>query len=189
MKIIEDIDSVPRRPYAMTIGKFDGVHAGHMALLKKTVEYGKNLGIQSLVFTFRPNPAEVLSGKPFTPLISEREKAGVLSGIGIDILLNYPFDRQFADITPEEFMKLIFEDLECRALAVGDSFRFGKGRKGDGSMLSRAGRAYGAVVEIVRHIDIDGEPVSSSRIREAISRKDYALAQRLLGRSVEGIQA
>jgi len=173
-----------KQPHAMTIGKFDGMHTGHMALLKKTVEYAKNLGILSLVFTFFPNPSAVLCGKPFVPLISEREKTNILAGMGIDILVNYPFDRQFAAIPPEQFIKMIFNDLECRALVIGEGFRFGKDRKGSVSMLSGAGRVYGAVVEIVKNIEIDGEPVSSSRIRKAISNNNTALAERLLGRPI-----
>ena len=187
MRIVSDknLDRL-KQPHAVTVGKFDGMHIGHMALIGKTVEYAKNLGIPSLVFTFYPNPVSVLSGKPFMPLISEHEKTEILSGTGIDILLNYPFDRAFADISPEAFIKLLFDDLECRALAVGESFRFGKDRKGEDSMLAEAGKAYGAIVEIVESILIDGEPVSSSRIREAVAEKNYALAERMLGRPAKG---
>ena len=182
MKILTDKKLNFKQPHAITIGKFDGIHAGHTALIKRTVEYAKSLGILSLVFTFNPNPAAVLTGKPFEPLIGEDEKIGILSGMGVDILYNYPFDKTFAEISPEAFVKLIFIDLKCRALAVGESFRFGKDRKGGGSMLAEAGKRYGAIVEIVKSVKIDGEPVSSSRIREAIAGNNYALAGRLLGR-------
>jgi len=185
MKIISDKQLSLKQPHAMTIGKFDGMHAGHMALMKRTAEYAKSMGIASLVFTFHPNPISVLSGEPFVPLISERQKINILASLGIDILVNYPFDRAFANISPEAFMKLIFEDLDCRVLVVGESFRFGKHRQGDVSMLAKAGKTYAAVVDIVKSIRIDGEPVSSSRIRKAIAGNQYVLAERLLGRPVE----
>ncbi|MDR2649458.1 MAG: GNAT family N-acetyltransferase [Clostridiales bacterium] len=188
MRIISDKALNLNQPHAMTIGKFDGMHLGHMALIKKTIEYAKLLGIPSMVFTFQPNPAAVLSGNPFEPLISEEQKAEILSGLGIDILLNYPFDRAFARISPAAFMGLIFEDLRCRALTVGESFCFGKDRKGEAEMLKSAGKIYGAAVEIVKNIRLDGEPVSSSRIREAAANNDLTLAERLLGRPLKGIQ-
>ena len=182
MRIISDKTISLHRPNAMTIGKFDGIHLGHMALLNKTIGYSVKLSMPSIVFTFHPNPVSVLSGKPFKSLISENQKMNILSAIGIDILINYPFDRAFADISPDDFMRFIFEDLQCRALIIGESFRFGKGRMGEASTLVSAGNACGAIVEIVKSVDIDGEPVSSTRIREAIADKKYALAERLLGR-------
>jgi len=185
MTIITDKQLNLKRPHAMTIGKFDGMHAGHIALVRKTVGYAKSLGVSSLVFTFYPNPVSVLSGKPFEPLITERQKISILSGMGIDTMVNYPFDREFADISPGAFIELIFRDLECRALVVGESFRFGKDRSGEDSMLAEAGDSYGAIVEIVKNIEIDGVPVSSSRIRKAAADKDFALAERLLGRPIK----
>ena len=185
MKIVTDKELNLKQPHAITIGKFDGMHAGHMALIKKTVEYAKHLGIPSLAFTFYPNPVSVLSGKSFEPLICECEKIEILSEMGIDILINYPFDTAFAGISPEAFIKLIFMGLKCRVLVVGESFRFGKDRRGDDSMLEEAGKIYGVIVDIVKSIQIDGGPVSSSRIRNAVADRDYALAERLLGRSLK----
>ena len=185
MRIITDKQLKLRQPHAMTIGKFDGMHAGHMALMRKTVAYAKSLGIPSLVFTFQPNPISVLSSEPFEPLISEDTKRRVLSGLGIDILVNFPFDRAFANSSPEAFMKMIWEDLECRALVVGESFRFGRDRTGGASLLAKYGQAYGALVDIVKSVEIDGAPVSSSRIRKALAAGNRALAERLLGRPVE----
>ena len=169
----------------MTIGKFDGLHPGHMKLIKRTVEAAKNLGLPSMVFTFYPNPISVLSGKPFEPLLSERQKTDILSGLGVDILLNFPFDKDFAAISPEEFMKLVFLDLKCKVLIIGESFRFGKDRQGRASMLAGAGKTYGAAVEILKNVEIDNEPVSSSRIRKAIDSGSIILAERLLGRPLK----
>ena len=81
-------------------------------------------------------------------------------------------------------MKLIFADLQCRALVVGENFRFGKDRKGDISMIVTMGKNYGASIEIVKNIELDGSPISSSYIRKAIADKDILLAERLLGRPI-----
>ncbi|MDR1559317.1 MAG: FAD synthetase family protein [Clostridiales bacterium] len=185
MRIISDKTFNLNQPHAMTIGKFDGMHLGHMALFKKAIEYAKSLGVFSMVFTFHPNPAAILSGKPFEPLLSEEQKADILSGLGIDILLNYPFDKAFAAVSPDAFIRIIFDELRCRALIVGENFRFGSGGNGETAMLRSAGKEYGALVEIVKNIELDGEPVSSSRIREALANNDAALAERLLGRRIK----
>ena len=169
----------------MTIGKFDGMHLGHIALIKRTIEHAKNLCLPSLVFTFYPNPISALSDKPFEPLLSEQQKISILYGLGIDTLINYPFDKDFADISPNAFIKLVFADLKCRALIVGEGFRFGKDRKGEASMFLKAGRIYGAIVEIFKNIELYGEPVSSTRIRKAIADGDISLAECLLGRPIE----
>ena len=153
-----------------------------MALIKGTIRYAKDLCLPSMVFTFRPNPISVLTGQPFKPLLSESQKTDILSGLGLDLLVNYPFDRVFAGISPDAFMKLIFDDLQCRALTIGEDFRFGKDREGDSSMLVKIGKKYGAIVDIIDNIELDGEPVSSSRIHKAIADNDLLLAERLLGR-------
>ena len=188
MEIISDKYINLMQPIAMTIGKFDGIHLGHMALIKKTVEYARNLCIPSMVFTFNPNPVSVLSGKIFTPLLNEQQKISILSGMGIDILVNYPFDKAFASISADAFMRLIFADLKCRALIVGESFSFGKDRKGEVFMLVNTGKRYGAIVEVMKNLELDGEPVSSSRIRKAIECNDIPLAERLLNRPIEALE-
>jgi len=184
MKIISNKHINLRQPHVITIGKFDGMHLGHIALIKRTIEYAKNLNLPSMVFTFHPNPISVLSGKPFEPLLNEEQKISILTGLGIDVLVNYPFDREFAAITPNAFLKLVFVDLKCRALIVGKGFRFGKDRKGEASMLVKVGKAYGAAVEITENIELHGEPVSSTRIRKAIADGNIPLAECLLGRPI-----
>jgi riboflavin kinase/FMN adenylyltransferase len=185
MKIISEKHIIMRRPHAMTIGKFDGLHPGHIALIKKTIDYAKNMNMPSMVFTFQPNPISVLSGKQFEPLLNERQKIDILSDLGVDILVNYPFNKAFANISPDEFMKLIFVDLKCHALIVGEYFRFGKDRKGEASTLINAGKKYGAIVDIVKNVEMDNEPISSSRIRDTIDNGNKALTERLLGRPLE----
>jgi len=184
MKIISDKHINILRPHAITIGKFDGLHLGHMALIKKTIDYAERLNIPSMVFTFHPSPISVLTGIPFEPLLSEEQKIGILAEMGIDILINYPFDRSFANIPPKAFMTLLFEGLGCRALTIGEGLRFGKNRQGECSALVEAGKKYGAIVEIVKIIKLDGEPISSSRIRQAIADNNIPLAERLLGRPI-----
>jgi riboflavin kinase/FMN adenylyltransferase len=170
------------RPTAVTIGKFDGLHLGHMALIRRTLFFAERLSLQSLVFTFNTYPSAVLAGRSPIPLMSWEQKSAELAALGVDILFNCPFDREFAAIPPEGFCRIVFDNLKCRALVVGRNFRFGKGRAGSAELLKQQGESRGAIVEIMDSVCIDGEPVSSTRIREAISSGDTALAERLLGR-------
>ena len=173
------------QPQAITIGKFDALHLGHIALIEKTIIYAKKLNILSTVLTFHPSPASVLYNKPYKPILDEDQKTRLLTDLGIDIVIKYPFDETFANISPDEFMKLLFEDFQCYALVVGESFRFGKGKRGETSMLTNKGKNCGVIVDIVKNIELDGITISSSYIRKSIENNDIQLAERLLGRRLD----
>jgi len=182
MKIISGKNITIQQPQAITIGKFDALHLGHIALIKKTIAYAKKLNIMSTVITFHPSPITVLHNKPYKPILDEEQKIRILSDLGIDILVKYPFDKTFANISPDAFVKLLFEDLQCHALVVGENFRFGRDKRGETSMLANKGKKYGVIVDIVKNIELDGTTVSSSYIRKAIENNNIQLAERLLGR-------
>jgi riboflavin kinase/FMN adenylyltransferase len=171
-------------PVAMTIGKFDGLHLGHLLLIKKTVSYARSLGIPSLVFTFNPSPLTVFAKAPVLPLMPEDEKSAVLHDLGVDILFNYPFTRAFSQKSPESFCKFIFEDLFCKVLVIGKNFRFGRNRAGNAALLKHVGKRHGALVDIIENVWLYGEPVSSTRIRNAIESGNLLLAEELLGHSL-----
>jgi len=167
-----------------TIGNFDGVHLGHRAVIAQLERVGECFGQPSTVVVFEPQPQEYFrgAGAParLTPL---RDKLALLSDVGVDHLLCLRFGRVLAQTSAEDFIRQVLVDaLGVRQLVVGDDFRFGHGRKGNFSTLLEAGRRLGFGVEEAETCQVDGERVSSTRIREALGAGRLQEAERLLGR-------
>lgn len=167
-----------------TIGNFDGVHRGHQALLKLLKERSQALQLPSLVLTFEPQPAEYFArGAPVARLTRFREKVYYLAQAGVDKVCVLRFDAALAALTAESFIEeILCGRLKVKHLIVGDDFRFGHGRQGDVVLLKNAGERLGFSVEIMPSMLIEGQRVSSTRIRQALGVADHALAERLLGR-------
>jgi riboflavin kinase/FMN adenylyltransferase len=170
-----------------TIGNFDGVHLGHARVMGQVQERAQALGLPAVVITFEPLPHEYFVGaeRP-ARLTGLRDKLIVLKRLGIERVLCLRFDHRLANLEPEAFIQhILVEGLGIRYLVVGDDFRFGKGRVGDFTMLQRAGRAHGFEVTHTETYSIDGERVSSTRVRAALNAGQMALARRLLGRTYQ----
>lgn len=176
----------------VTIGNFDGVHLGHKALIDMVKERAKSLHVHSTVITFEPQPMEYFA-RPKIPLFRKgdgvarltrwREKFCALAGTGIDQVLVLRFNRKLAELRAEEFIKkVLVDDLAIEHIIVGDDFRFGRKREGDFQFLEQAGERYGFTVEKMPSVLIDGERVSSTRIREALDKGELKEAEHLLGR-------
>jgi riboflavin kinase/FMN adenylyltransferase len=168
----------------LAIGNFDGVHLGHRALLERLTAVGRQHGLPPAVMTFEPHPREL-----FTPdqaparLTSLREKLALLEACGIEEVYLLHFSRKLAGLTAEEFIeRVLVQGLAVRHLIIGDDFRFGKGRAGDFARLQAAGQQQGFDVESMHTIEIGGERVSSSAVRDALGAGDLEHAARLLGR-------
>jgi len=169
---------------AVTVGKFDGLHAGHAELISKTTEYAKKYNLKSVVFSFCPSPAEFFSGNASKWIFSKSERRDLLlaSDTGADRCVEYPFAK-LADMPPETFIKKILRDeFNCAALIVGEGFRFGKERSGDFETLKRICPPCGIEAVPVPRVTFGGEAVSSSRIKKLLSEGDVPGANRLLGR-------
>lgn len=136
--------------------------------------------LQSAVLSFEPHPMTVLGEKPVRRLGGAGEKIYYLSDINILYLLR--FTKDFSRQSAEEFAELLFARLRAKYVAAGENFRFGRGRRGDLSLLRREGKKYGAEVAGVPLQTIDGAAISSGRIRECLRRGDFAAAAELLGR-------
>ncbi|MEQ1507525.1 MAG: bifunctional riboflavin kinase/FAD synthetase [Myxococcota bacterium] len=166
----------------VTIGNFDGVHLGHRALIDATRARAAALGAPAVVVTFDPAPRDVLRPDNGIPRIQSLDrKRAHLEAAGLDAMVIQPFDRALAAMTPEAFAaRHLGEHLGVRALVVGHDFRFGRARAGSAATLREV---LGVPVEEVeaRAIAGDDAPVSSSRIREALTAGDVAGAARLLG--------
>jgi riboflavin kinase/FMN adenylyltransferase len=167
-----------------TIGNFDGVHLGHQSVIGELAEEGQDLGLPTLIMTFEPQPMEVFKPDDSPARLTRlREKLRALSRYAVDRVLCVQFNKRFASITAEAFVKQILVDgLGVKHLVVGDDFRYGKGRLGDLASLKAAGSQYGFEVANMRTFSIDNQRVSSTRIRDALAKGDLIEAEKLLGR-------
>ncbi|WP_294948976.1 bifunctional riboflavin kinase/FAD synthetase [Sulfurivirga sp.] len=168
----------------VTIGNFDGVHRGHQQVLARLNEAGARLGLPTVVMLFEPHPVEFFAPeKAPVRLMNLREKVAALTEQGVDYVLMARFDAAFAALPAEAFVRdILAARLRARFVSVGDDFRFGAGRQGDFHLLQRLGAELGFEVAHQPTFEIDGERVSSTRIRSALAVPDLALAERLLGR-------
>lgn len=167
-----------------TIGNFDGVHRGHQAILARLRERARALGVPSCVVIFEPQPREFFAPTQAPARLTRlREKLALLADQGVDRVLCLAFNRRLRELSAAEFVHAVMvEGLGVRHLEVGDDFRFGCDRAGDFDFLCQAGQAEGFSVEAARTVEVDGERVSSTRVREALVAGDLALVERLLGR-------
>ena len=168
----------------MCIGAFDGLHLGHQALVGRTVERARALGVAAVAVTFEPLPREHFASdaKP-SRLTLARAKYEGLRALGIDLVGLLRFNDRLASMSAEAFVRqVLVERLGAREVWVGPGFRFGKGRAGDLALLQELGEAHGFIAREVEPVMDGGERVSSTRIRAALAAGDFDVAERLLGR-------
>lgn len=172
------------RGCVLTIGKFDGVHLGHEAVLAKLVRKAQELNLPSVVMLFEPQPEELfMPDKAPARLSRLRDKYARLEQLGIDRLLCIKFNPEFASQTPDYFVEhLLVEQLGVEYLVVGDDFRFGKARAGDFDYLLQAGERFGFDVINTDSFCFDESRISSSMIRELLAQDDLKGVTAMLGR-------
>ena len=169
-----------RRPTALALGSFDGLHAGHRNVIRHAV--GDDRGVPTVV-SFWPHPREVLSGETRLWLDLPSEKLDLLAPLGIEQLVLVPFTKDLARLSAEAFVdQVLIDTLEARRIAVGTNFRFGHNREGDSALLQELGSKRGIEVRLVPIVTDQGGRMSSSRIRSALETGDLDTAQLLLGR-------
>lgn len=188
MQVIRGIHNLgdDHRGCVVTLGNFDGVHHGHQLLIAHARAKAKELSAPSLLLTLEPQPREFFTdGQTPVParLTRFREKASLLRDAGIDYLLCVPFNRLTADTGPSDIINdWLIRRLGVRYIVVGDDFRFGRNAAGDYEMLRAAGDKAGFGVSQLGTLSIDGERVSSTRVREVLAEANFELAEKLLGR-------
>lgn len=190
MKIITELDKLNiREKTAVAIGKFDGIHVGHKELLSKILEKKKD-GLKATVFTFDPSPEEFFVGHSVPQLFTREEKLKAFQELGVDILVMFPLNDETAATDPEEFVRrILVNELNAGFIAAGSDVSFGDKGKGDSKLLERLGKELSYELCIIDKVKIDGEEVSSTRVRNAVSDGDMDLTERLLGTkySISGI--
>lgn len=168
---------------AVALGKFEGIHLGHQLLIDKVLAQ-KEKGYRSVVFTFDRPPASVIKGDSMIQQIyTKEERRALLSNMGLDVMIEHPFTREFMNLTPEEFIRDILVDkVGAKVIVVGKDFRFAKNRSGDVNMLEDLSEELGYELIVFDKLAIDGHVVSSTRIRDLLDHANMEEAETLLGR-------
>jgi riboflavin kinase/FMN adenylyltransferase len=168
-----------------TIGNFDGVHLGHQTIIDQVREKAVELGVPSVVMVFEPQPREFFQGIDAPPrLMPFRQKFEALLRSGIDIVLCLRFDENFRGYSGMGFIEdVLIDGLGVHHLVVGDDFRFGCDRAGDFALLRSVGKERGFSVENTRTVEVAGDRVSSTRIRQVLGENRLEDAEALLGHS------
>lgn len=169
----------------LSIGNFDGVHLGHQALLNKLQAEGQRLHAPVMVMIFEPQPMEFFSPETAPPRLTRlRDKYKHLASLGIDYLLCVNFNKHFAAMSAETFVTdLLVDKLATRFVVVGDDFRFGAERLGNIDLLIAQGHKYGfTAIKTESFLGQQGQRISSTVIRQALSQNDFVTCEAMLGR-------
>ena len=185
-RIYRSLDEIDGRfgPCALSIGNFDGVHAGHRRILRRVVALAGEQGWKPSALTFHPHPARIVAPDRAPRLLTApEERCRLMQEEGIAQVLILPFTRELSRLSPEEFARGILEEkLNARAVLVGANFRFGYQHAGDMSTLGELGRKLGFLTEALPAVAVRGRVVSSSEIRRLLQAGAVSLACRLLER-------
>jgi riboflavin kinase/FMN adenylyltransferase len=186
MRVLRDLRELrePLQKSCLTIGNFDGVHLAHQKLLQRVVETARPLGAVAAAITFEPHPVKFLAPEYAPKLLTPLDhKIQLVERQGIDLLLVLPFTRELAHLSPLEFVReILVKPLRVASVHVGPNFRFGYRQSGDTEVLRELACQEGFHLEIVPLVEVRGERVSSTRIRELLVAGRVDTAGRLLGR-------
>jgi riboflavin kinase / FMN adenylyltransferase len=186
MDFVRGMGSLPLRggPVAVTIGFFDGVHRGHQTVLRRTVDVAAARGLRPIAVTFDRHPREVLDPGAEPPLLTTLErKASLIAELGIETLVVLDFTDDFSRWPPEDFVeRVLVGGVHAEHAVVGSNFTFGFKATGNLAVLTDLGAAQGFSVEAISLLKLDGRPVSSSSIREAVAAGNLEWPTLALGR-------
>ena len=180
---LEAAGALPARPLHLAIGMFDGVHLGHRAVIDAAVRAARQSGGSAAVLTFWPHPSALFRPANPTLLIQEGPtKAAVLLTLGVEAVITQAFTPELAGIAADEFLPWLKRRLpHLAAVYVGENFRFGRGRLGDVGVLVASAPPHAVSVFSAPRVSLDGEPISSTRIRRLLETGEMAAANALLG--------
>lgn len=179
--ITKTTDFYLREESAAAIGKFDGVHVGHRRLLEEILGQ-KKAGRKACVFTFDPQPSVFFGKTEEKELSTREEKRRLFAALGVDILIEFPLNRETAAMLPQTFVsEVLFGRMRAGFVAAGTDISFGAGGVGDAALLKRMAAESGVDVRIIEKVAVDGQEVSSTLVRKAVEEGDMPLTERLLG--------
>lgn len=166
---------------AVAIGKFDGVHRGHRKLLAEILRQ-KEDGLLAAIFTFEPSPEVFFGMSPSRELSTREEKRALFEEMGIDILVEFPFNRETAAISPEDFvLKILVGKMRTRFVAAGTDLSFGDRGKGNFALLNSLARHYGFETKMIDKVEQDGKVISSTLVRNLVEEGEMEEAAACLG--------
>ena len=171
------------RPIHLAIGMFDGVHLGHRAVIEAAVQSARRTGGVAGVLTFFPHPSALLRPDRPTRLIHDTAvKVRLLQALGVEWVITQPFTKDFAAVSAEELIPMLKRSMpSLQGIYVGENWRFGQGRRGDVAFLIGEGQKHAVSVFSAPRVNMDGEPISSTRVRALLETGQIAAANALLG--------
>lgn len=191
MKVYRGLEHIPPIQGAvLTVGTFDGVHAGHRRILEHIRETARNTGGESVILTFHPHPRSVLGTSPVPLLQTPEEKIQTLEALGIDHLIIVPFTTAFASMPAADYVRdVLVNPIHPQRIIIGYDHQFGKNREGNFQLLENLRQQYQYQLEEIPAAVIDDCAVSSTQIRKALNAGDVERAAILLGRpySLSGV--
>jgi len=184
MQVFHDLShSISDLPTVLTIGAFDGIHLGHQQLIRSVVESARASDRRAALVTFFPLPSVVLGRAAPFYLTSNEEKLAQLERLGLDVVVIVEFTPETAQIRAAQFVNLLIENLQMREMWIGHDFALGYKREGNAEFLRARGAERGYyTVHLFEPVMLEGQPVSSSRIRDALRAGDMRQANACLGR-------
>ncbi len=178
----QDVQNVKPAKSAIAIGKFDGIHIGHQALLQCIIDKKKD-NMLAVVFTFSPSPEEFFKGQLLPAIDTPDEKRQNFEKMGVDILIEYPLTKESAAISPQAFMEdILYRGLNAGYVVSGTDLSFGNKGLGNSAMLQEFSLQKEFCYEMIDKVCVDGKEVSSTAVRDAIVKGDMRLTCRMLGR-------
>lgn len=191
MKVHWGLDHIPPiRGAVLTVGTFDGVHAGHRRILERIRQSARDTHGESVILTFHPHPRTVLGGSPVPLLQTPDEKIQTLEALGIDHLIIVPFTAAFSAIPAADYVRdVLINPIHPQRIIIGYDHQFGKNREGNYNLLKHLREQYGFELEEITAEEINDCAISSTQIRKALNRGDVSSAALLLGRpySISGV--
>lgn len=171
----------------LTLGTFDGIHPGHLKIIGRLVSCSKEKGCRNVVITFYPHPRTILGNDNSVKMLTtQEEKIELLEKLGVENLLIINFTKEFASLSAEDFIyDYLINGIGLTEIVLGHDHHFGKGRRGNAELLQKIADKEGFIVTKAEAFMIDGEAVSSTKIRNAIAEGDIIRANKLLGRNYE----
>ncbi len=186
MRVVRHLGRLPRPlpRVVLTLGNFDGVHVGHQEIVGRAVREARNVGGQAIALTFEPHPIAVLAPERAPPILqSLHDRLALLRDLGLGVTVLERFTRRFAALSPDAFVEdFLLRHLELLHVVVGYNVTFGRNRAGSVETLRELGARRGFAVDVVGPVSVEGEDVSSTRLRTLLLAGDVARARRLLGR-------
>ncbi len=187
MQVYQSIDQIPYEKCSyVTIGTFDGIHLGHQKIIEELVQKSRQRKGRSVLVTFHPHPQSIVHKKthPIDLLTPLDEKLEKLEELGLDVVLVIPFTDKLVNMEPEIFIdEILVQSVGVSEFILGYNHVFGRGQRGDAKLISELGKRYHFTVEVVGPVNIGGDIISSTKIRQMLHRGDIIKANQCLGRN------